>query len=60
MPCFFCLTFIYFHRFFEFFIYIYIYIIFYIYIVIFSILCFDRPKVVEQIEFSIGSNKNHL
>ena len=58
MLCFFCLTFIYFHSFFDFF--IYIYIIFYIYIVIFSILCFDRAKVVKQIEFSIGINKNHL
>ena len=27
--------------------------------VIFSILCFERPKVVKEMQFSIGSNKNH-
>ena len=27
--------------------------------VIFSILCFERAKVVREMFFSIGSNKNH-
>ena len=30
-----------------------------IYIVIFGILCFERPKVVKEMQFSVGSNKNH-
>ena len=32
---------------------------FYIYIVTFSILCFERPKIVKEMQFSIESNKNH-
>ena len=51
----FCLVFIYFHSLFGFF----IHIIFYRYIVIFSILCFERPKVVREMYFSIESNKDH-
>ena len=35
------------------------YIIFYIYITIDSILCFERPKVVKEMEISIRSNKNN-
>ena len=37
----------------------YIYNFLHIYIVIFSILCFERQKVVKELQFSIGSNKNH-
>ena len=37
----------------------FMYIIFYIYITIDSILCFERPKVVKEMEISIRSNKNN-
>ena len=53
----FCLVFIYFHSLFEFFVYIIFYI--YLYIVIFSILRFERAKVVKVMYLSIGSNKNY-
>ena len=38
----------------------FIYIIFYIYIVIFSILCFERPKVVKQMSFLLEVIKTSL
>ena len=41
----FCLVFIYFHSLLQFF--------FCIYIVIFSILCFERPKVVKEMELEV-------
>ena len=40
-------------------IFIYIYNFLHIYIVIFSSLCFEPPKIVKEMYFPIGSNKNY-